>query len=150
MIEDPVQVRLREARVARLATADAKGCPHVVPVCYVYDGGVFYTPLDRKPKREAPERLVRVRNILENPQVALIVDEYSEEWGKLWYILVRGTAELLQEGREREEACRLLKVKYPQYAAGVLPETAPVIRITPDRIIAWGRFDGPPRENGQT
>lgn len=150
MIEDPVQVRLKEARVARLATADTKGRPHVVPVCYVYNGSVFYSPLDRKPKREAPERLARVRNILENPHVALVVDEYSEEWGRLWYILVRGTAELLREGREQEEACRLLKAKYPQYAAGVLPETAPVIRITPERIIAWGCLDGPPWEKGQT
>ncbi len=140
MNEEAVQVKLREARVARLATADAEGRPHIVPVCYVYDGRSFYTPLDRKPKREPPEQLARVRHILANPNVSLLFDEYHEDWERLWYILVRGTAELLPDGAEQEEAHRLLKAKYPPYAAGFLPEGAPVIRVTPNRIISWGQL----------
>ncbi|MBI3990431.1 MAG: TIGR03668 family PPOX class F420-dependent oxidoreductase [candidate division NC10 bacterium] len=137
---DPVQAKLLEARVARLATADAEGRPHLVPVCYAYDGRSFYTALDRKPKRGAPEQLARVRHIQANPNVALLIDEYHEDWEKLWYILIRGTATLLSEGEEHKEAHRLLKEKYPQYRAGLLPEGALLIRIVPTRIIAWGKL----------
>ena len=140
MNENVVQARLKEARVARLATQDAEGRPHVVPICYAYDGQSFYTPLDLKPKRLPVESLARVRHIRANPHVALLVDEYDEDWGKLWYILVRGKAEILLEGAERTEALALLREKYPQYASGeLLPEDAPVIRISPVRIIPWGR-----------
>ena len=135
-----LRARLKEARVARLATADAKGHPHLIPVCFVYDGRCFYTPLDLKPKRIRPERLARVRNVRANPNVALLVDEYREDWESLWYILIRGTAALLDEGKEHREAHRLLKTKYPQYAAGLLPEGAPLIRIVPTRIVSWGNL----------
>src|SRR5438067_898697 len=84
--------RLQQARVARLATVDADGRPHMVPVCFLYDTGFFYTAIDKKPKRVALEKLARVRNILARRKVALLVDEYQEDWTKLWFILVRGTA----------------------------------------------------------
>ena len=132
--------KLRRARVARLATADRRGRPHVVPVCFAYDGRAFYTAVDLKPKRAAPEKLTRVRNILANPNVALLVDDYREDWSRLWFILVRGNARLLRRGKEQQKAHRLLRKKYRQYAAGLLPAGAPVIRIRPKRIFAWGRF----------
>ncbi len=141
MIERAVDARLRKARVARLATSDAEGRPHIVPVCYAYDGRAFYTPVDLKPKRVPAERLARVRNIRAHPGVALVVDEYHEEWDRLWYILVRGQAAVVSGGNEREEALRLLREKYPQYAAPqLLPEDAPVIRIVPVKITSWGRL----------
>lgn len=134
-------MKLQEARVARLATADVEGRPHLVPVCYAYNGHSFYTALDRKPKRGAPEQLARVQNILANPNVALLIDEYHEDWEKLWYILIRGTAEVLSEGTEHTEALSLLKEKYAQYrTGGFLGDEARVIRIVPTRIVTWGKL----------
>jgi len=137
-----IRSRLKEARVARLATLDAKNRPHVVPVCFLYDGSVFYTALDKKPKRLPPERLARVRHIRATPQVALLIDEYYEEWTRLWFVLVRGTAKLIPKSatRERARVIRQLRKKYAQYAAGMLADDAPIIRITPKRIALWGTF----------
>ncbi len=131
--------RLRVARVARLATVDARGRPHLVPICFVYDRGVFYTAIDRKPKRTG--RLQRVQNIEANPRVALLVDHYEESWDRLWYVLIRGRAALLgpAERKEAEKARSLLQKKYANYRTGLLPPDAPIIRIRPQRITSWGR-----------
>ena len=83
-------------RVARLATSDKEGNPHVIPVCYAFDGQRFYTPLDEKPKRVAESKLRRVRNIETRPEVALVIDYYDDDWSRLGYVLVQGQAELLQ------------------------------------------------------
>jgi PPOX class probable F420-dependent enzyme len=141
-IPGTVRARLEDARVARLATADARLRPHVVPVCFVYDGKVFYTAIDQKPKRVTPERLTRLRNILAVPQVALLIDQYDEDWTRLWYILIRGKAKLLPRSGHKERAWALLKLraKYPQYAGRMLPNDAPIIRITPDRTTFWGKI----------
>jgi PPOX class probable F420-dependent enzyme len=141
-ISSAIQAKLKAARVARLATLDAEHRPHIVPVCFVYDGKVFYSAVDRKPKSVAPEKLARLRHITASPQVALIVDKYREDWGKLWFILVRGKATLIPKSAqtERARAIRQLRAKYPQYGAAMLPDDAPVIRITPDRITSWGRI----------
>lgn len=141
LISDPVRTRLEKARVARLATLDAKFRPHIVPVCFAFDSGQLYSAVDLKPKRLAPEKLARLRNIQASPQVALLIDEYDEDWNRLWYVLVRGKAELIAESAqaERTRAVRQLRAKYPQYAAGMLPDDAPIIRITPERITSWGK-----------
>jgi PPOX class probable F420-dependent enzyme len=137
-----IQAKLENARVARLATADAKHRPHLVPVCFAYDGKVFYTAIDQKPKRVKPERLTRLQNILAVPQVALLIDEYDEDWTKLWYILIWGRAKLIGMLAQKERACALrkLRAKYPQYSDTMLPNDAPIIRITPDRIAFWGEL----------
>ena len=137
-----IRSRLRQARVARFATLDTKRRPHVVPVCFHYDGSHFYTAIDKKPKRLAPEKLARVRHITTNPQVALLIDEYHEDWTRLWFVLVRGTARLIPKSarRERARVIRQLRKKYPQYAAGMLPDDAPIIRIAPQQIACWGKF----------
>ena len=134
---------LNEARVARLATLDAKARPHIVPVCFVYDGKFFYTAIDHKPKRVAPARLARLRNIREAPRVALLIDEYDEDWTQLWYILIRGKAKLIPKSAHKEHAraIRKLRAKYPQYAQGMLADDAPVIRITPKRTTSWGKIE---------
>jgi PPOX class probable F420-dependent enzyme len=134
---------LNEARVARLATLDAKTRPHIVPVCFVYDGKFFYTAIDQKPKRVAPARLARLRNIREAPRVALLIDEYDEDWTQLWYILIRGKAKLIPKSARKEHAraIRKLRAKYPQYAQGMLADDAPVIRITPKRTTSWGKIE---------
>ena len=124
-------------RVGRLATADAGGTPHVVPVCYAYDGRYIYSALDLKAKRVAARRLKRVRNIETNPRVALVIDEYDEDWDVLAYVLVHGTAEVLEGGPDRAHGATLLREKYPQYRE-LLEEGCTVLRIDPERVVVWG------------
>jgi len=141
-ISKAVRAKVREARVARLATVDSRSRPHIVPVCFVLDGSVFYSAIDRKPKRVAPEKLARLKNIRGRPRVALLIDHYSEDWTQLWYILIRGKAKLLppSSAAERARAIRLLKAKYAQYAAGMMGEDGPILRISVERIVAWGKI----------
>ena len=141
-ISGAVQKILKAARVARLATLDAKGRPHVVPVCFAYDGKLFYTAVDQKPKRVPRERLARLQNIRAVPRVALLIDHYDDDWTQLWYILIRGKAKLLPNSarKERSLAIHKLRAKYPQYAQGMLADDAPIIRIIPERTTAWGKI----------
>lgn len=140
LISPEVRAKLDSARVARLATLDADLRPHAIPICFVWDGSVLYSAIDRKPKRVAPSRLERLKNIEKSPQVALLVDQYDEDWTCLWYVLVRGEAELVSASAERERAIERLRAKYPQYDASMLADDAPVLRITPVRITAWGKI----------
>jgi PPOX class probable F420-dependent enzyme len=135
----PTQSAFAEAqRTGHLATADHAGQPHVVPVCYAYAHGSFYIALDAKPKRVAHKRLKRVRNILENPQVALVIDRYAEDWSKLAYLLVRGLAALLPpDDPEHARAVELLRARYPQYRAMPIDEQ-PAIVIRVESVVAWG------------
>jgi coenzyme F420-0:L-glutamate ligase / coenzyme F420-1:gamma-L-glutamate ligase len=128
---------IRAARLAHLATAGADGQPHVIPVCFVFDGKYFYSPIDEKPKRTTPSRLKRVKNIQENAQAALVIDRYSEDWKRLAYILIRGTAKILHRGAAHAEAVRRLRRKYPQYRQMAI-HTRPMIQITPIRWTFWG------------
>src|SRR5215475_15325461 len=79
-IAESIRKVVKNARVARLATSDSKGRPHIVPVCFAYDGKALYSPVDRKPKRVSPERLVRLQNIRAVSRVALLIDKYDEDW----------------------------------------------------------------------
>lgn len=128
-------------RAGRLATADRQGMPHVIPVCYACDGSSLYIALDEKPKRVAPERLKRVRNLLENSQVALVVDRYDDDWSRLAYVMVQGQAELLEPGHlDHGQALTLLRARYPQYRSMAL-EARPVVAIRPSNIVAWGALE---------
>ncbi|MBV8732556.1 MAG: TIGR03668 family PPOX class F420-dependent oxidoreductase [Acidobacteriia bacterium] len=137
-----VRRRLKQARVARLATLDVKGRPHIVPICFVYDGKLFYTAIDSKPKRVPAGRLARLQNIRAAPRVALLIDEYGEDWSRLWYVLIRGRATVIPRSAKEERARVIgkLRAKYPQYDRGMLAEDAPIIRITPERITSWGKI----------
>ena len=128
---------IASARVAHLATADSNAVPHVIPICFAYDGSFFYSAIDQKPKRTYGMNLKRTRNILSNPQVALILDHYEEEWSQLWYVLIKGQGELLQSGQEHRTAIELLRQKYPQYRTMDI-EGNPVIKIKPTAIVSWG------------
>ena len=127
---------VRDARVARLATVDERGRPHVVPVCFVYQDGAVYSVLDAKPKRVAVTHLRRVRNLLANPNVQLLVDRYDEDWTRLAYVQLRGRAEILQPGPEHAQALATLRAKYRQYAAMALAD-APLIKVTVEDHVAW-------------
>ena len=136
-ISEEVHDFMEAQRVGRLATADAEGAPHVVPVCYAFDGHRIYSALDLKPKRVHWLRLKRVRNIEVNPSVALVIDRYSEDWSRLAYVLIRGVADIMETGEEQERAVSLLRARYPQYDA-LLADDPPMLRITPDRVVSWG------------
>lgn len=134
----PIQSKfLNSNRVARLATADKAGVPHIVPVCYVLDGASLYIALDAKPKRVAPLRLKRVRNIKENAEVSLLVDHYDEDWTALGWVRLDGRAELIVQGQEHADALSLLRERYPQYES-TLPDDAVVIAVRVHRVSSWG------------
>ena len=128
---------IESARVAHLATADKSGRPHVIPICFVFDGKQFFSPIDEKPKRAAPAKLKRLKNIAENPNVALIVDRYDENWRKLAYVLIFGAGRVLLTGESHRRAVKLLRKKYPQYRRMAIGER-PMIVITPRRVASWG------------
>jgi PPOX class probable F420-dependent enzyme len=129
------------ARVARLATVDSEDCkPYLVPVVFIYDGNGFYIPIDEKAKRSKPENLRRVKNIHTNPNVALLIDEYNEDWKKIWFIMIQGNASLInniesKQNRLINRVHRLLYEKYPQYLTTGIGEFC--IMIRPQRIINW-------------
>ena len=129
---------LQAHRVARLATVDERGQPYVVPICYAFDGQDFYSALDEKPKQVAPKQLKRVRNILANPRVGLVIDDYYEDWRHLAYLQIRGQAALIPPGTtEHMTAIDLLRAKYPQYQTMAI-EQQPVLKITPEKVLVWG------------
>jgi len=117
------------ARVARLATVGRDGRPHVVPICFVLDGETLYTAVDEKPKRT--RRLKRLENIEANPHVEVLIDHYEDDWSKLWWVRLRGTARIVEDPR----AVDLLVAKYPQYAER-RPE-GPVIAIYVEERSEW-------------
>src|SRR5262247_430138 len=94
-------------RIGHLATADSPGTPHLVPICFVYDGHAIYSAIDHKPKRRTGYGMKRIRNILENPRVAFLVHHYEEDWQQLYHVLIRGTASILESGPEHQRALRL-------------------------------------------
>jgi coenzyme F420-0:L-glutamate ligase/coenzyme F420-1:gamma-L-glutamate ligase len=128
---------LRSARVAHLATADASGQPHVIPICFVFDGKCFYSAIDEKPKQIAPSKLKRLRNILENPRVSLVIDRYDDHWNKLAHVLVFGKARVAMSGVNYRKAVNLLRRKYPQYRTMRI-DRLPMILIRPMRTTSWG------------
>ena len=128
---------LRDARIAHLATADRAGRPHVIPICFAFDGKDLYSPIDEKPKQTAPRQLKRLRNISENSQVALVIDRYDEDWRKLAYVLIFAKARILWRGEKHRRAVRLLRQKYPQYRAMKI-DRLPMIVIAAKRIVCWG------------
>ena len=118
---------------------DESASPLVVPVCFAYDGKFVYSPIDKKPKSVTTSELKRVRNIMHNPSVSLVIDEYFENWSKLYYIIIRGKAELIYKGDEYNNILRVLSEKYDQYLQMGLEQLGyPVIKITPEKIISWG------------
>lgn len=138
----PDQARFLDAhRVARLATADGDGAPHVVPVCFVVDGDNAYITIDQKPKSGPARNLKRLRNIAANPAVALVADRYDDDdWSRLAWVMVRGPAEILETGSEHTKSQALMQARYRQLAAMDLIGL-PVIAIRIERVASWGDLD---------
>jgi PPOX class probable F420-dependent enzyme len=122
--------RVATARVARLATIDPDGRPHLVPIVFVLDGDRLYTAVDAKPKRS--RRLRRIENARERPDVTVLVDEYDDDWRRLWWVRLRGRARVLDDGEEAERAVALLAEKYEQYRHE--PAGVPVLAVD---VIEW-------------
>jgi PPOX class probable F420-dependent enzyme len=121
------------ARVARLATTDTDGRPHLVPIVFALEGDTLYSAVDRKPKRS--QRLRRIENARARPHVTILVDHYEEDWARLWWIRLRGRARVLDGGEEREHALALLSKKYPQYRAE--PPEGPVLAVDVSEVREW-------------
>jgi PPOX class probable F420-dependent enzyme len=108
--------RFAAARVARLATIDASGRPHLVPIVFALDDDTIYSAVDDKPKRTTELR--RLANVKANPQVSLLVDHYDEDWSKLWWVRADGTGRVLEAGTaEANRAITLLAERHPQQSA---------------------------------
>jgi PPOX class probable F420-dependent enzyme len=132
-----VQRFVQTHRLARLATVDGQGQPLVLPICYVVDGETLFSPTDAKPKRVPVQRLKRLQNIREHPQVALVIDDYDEDWTQLSYVLLHGTAGILTEGVRFGRAIAALREKYVQYRHMPIEEN-PMIVVHLTRVISWG------------
>jgi PPOX class probable F420-dependent enzyme len=140
MDREQARRRLSEARVGRLATADAGGVPHVVPLAFALDGDTVYWAVDQKPKRT--RELKRLANIRANPNVELVVDRYEERWDRIWWVRAAGPARIVQGEAETERALELLAAKYRQYRR--LRPPGPVVAIEVARL-TWWEGGGPGR-----
>ena len=141
MLTDQERRFLEAGRVARLATADAEGRPHVVPVCYALTPSTVYFTIDEKPKRRPGASLKRLANLRANPFAALVVDRYDEDWSRLGWVMVQGRAEILHAGPEHDRAQAELRARYPQLIAMQI-EALPVVAVRIDHVSSWGRLEG--------
>jgi len=137
MLSEREREFLADQRVAYLATADRHAAPHVVPVCFALAGESLYITIDEKPKRVSGRPLKRIRNIAENPTVAIVVDRYDEDWTRLGWVMLHGRAEILAEGTEHDAAQALLRTRYAQLAAMQIAQLA-VIAVRIDKTTSWG------------
>ena len=131
--EEEARARLSDTRVARLATATCDGEPHLVPVTFAVDGDLIYTTVDHKPKKSG--NLRRLRNIRENPRVALLVDYYSDDWDQLWWVRIDGWASVVEDERGLQDPLDVLAERYEQYRE--IRPVGPVIVIQADRWKGW-------------
>ena len=139
MINDAyLKTIIDKATVARLATVDSECKPHLIPVVFVFDNGYYFIPIDEN----KPENLKRIKNIQQNPNVALLIDEYNEDWRKLYFIMIQGKASIIG-GKELEQneqvllekAHKMLSGKYDQYEEIGIGHY--IIMIVPQKVITW-------------
>jgi len=132
-------------RIGHLATTGPDGMPHVMPVCYALDDAALYFVADAKPKRRPARELERLRNIRANGRAALVVDDWDEDWTRLAWVMVRGTAAIVDDAASHAAALALLRARYPQYRAMALddPHEHPVVRILPVRVRSWRARERP-------
>lgn len=122
------------SRVARMATIDPDGRPHIVPLVFALDGDTLYSSIDDKPK-DTP-RVRRLTNIRANPErVTALIDHYEDDWPAVWWVRLRGTGRVLEDGQERDRGLALLAEKYPQYRD--LPPQGAVIALDVTEWRGW-------------
>lgn len=144
MLDPEERAYLETSRVARLATANTDARPHAVPICYaLLDDDTIATPIDEKPQTAPPTSLRRTRDVTDNPHVALLADHYTDDWTKLGWLRILGTATLLEPHTdEHATAVSALEDKYHQYQTHALNDR-PIIHITPGSTTSWGELDRP-------
>ena len=142
MLTDDQRRFLDGQRVARLATADAGGRPHVIPICFVTIEATVYFTIDEKPKRKSGALLKRLANMRENPLVALVADHYDDDWSKLGWVMVQGRAEVLDAGDEHDRAQASLRARYRQLG-DMRIEGLPVVAIRIQHASSWGNLQPP-------
>jgi PPOX class probable F420-dependent enzyme len=136
-LEPSVRDFIESQRIARLATVDERGDPHIVPICFGLDGDVLYSPVDEKPKRGDFRNLRRIRNVIANPNVQVLFDVYDDsDWSRLRYVQLRGTARIIDAGAEHARAVALLRRRYRQYETMAL-ESRPVIAVGIRHLVKW-------------
>ena len=133
MKQDEIDRRLAAARSAVLGTVDGRGRPHLVPIVFARREDRLYTAVDRKPK--TTRRLKRLSNIKANPQVSVLVDNYTDDWAGLWWIRLDGAAEVIRSGPRLRQGLALLADKYAAYA--IDPPPGPLIKMRIEVIRAW-------------
>jgi PPOX class probable F420-dependent enzyme len=127
------------ARVARLATVDPTGAPHLVPMVFALVGDVIYSAVDAKPKRHAALR--RLANIAAEPRVSVLADHYDEDWATLWWVRADGVARVLDASDpDARPGLAALTGRYPQYR--VAPPPGPVVAVEVRRWSAWSAAGG--------
>jgi PPOX class probable F420-dependent enzyme len=131
MSAEQARARFAVTPVARLATADAAGVPHLVPIVFALVGDALYFVVDDKPKASA--QLRRLANIRANPRVGVLVDRYDDDWDKLWWARADGTARVLDDFDETATAA--LARRYPRYHRSAPP--GPMVEIAVDRWSGW-------------
>ncbi len=124
---------LTKARVAHLGLLDSDGAPRVMPVTFAIADGRVWSAIDEKPKRPGREP-ARLRFLRERPRVALTVDRYDDDWSRLAWVQVLGTARVLDAGAE-PGAMGALAEKYEPYRERRPP--GPLIAIEPERVLSW-------------
>jgi PPOX class probable F420-dependent enzyme len=128
--------RFAAARVARLATADRYGTPHLVPVVFAVEDDCIYMVTDAKPKRTTALR--RLGNVRQNPAVTLLVDHYDEDWNELWWARADGRGRVLEPDQpEAVRAIAQLQARYTQQRA-----TGAVLAVDVDRWSGWAATSG--------
>jgi len=126
MTPEEARRRFTSSRVARMATIDPFGLPHLVPIVFALERDTIYSAVDHKPKRTTALR--RLANVAANPGVAVLVDEYTEEWDRLWWARADGTATVHEGGSPAgAHGIALLTKRYTQYAPR--PPGGPVIAV---------------------
>jgi PPOX class probable F420-dependent enzyme len=132
--EDDARERFRSSRVARLATVNAEGQPHLVPVTFALCGNVIVIAVDHKPK--GTTNLKRLRNITKSGWVSLLADDYDDQdWSRLWWVRVDGTARIVDDKQERADPIGRLCEKYVQYREK--PPAGPIIQVDVDTLTGW-------------
>lgn len=139
-MEEWVARALQDTRVARLATVDAHGAVRLVPVCFALVDGWLASAVDHKPKRTS--QLRRLDDMRAAGQATVLLDHYDDDWSQLWWVRVRGRAEVLDgDDPARHRALDALVTKYPQYRDR--PPAGAVWRVALDEL-RWWRAGAPP------
>jgi PPOX class probable F420-dependent enzyme len=131
MLESDALALVAAARVGHLATVRSNGAPHLVPVVFALIGRRLVSPIDHKPKRSP--RLLRLDNIRQESRVSLLVDHYEEDWTRLWWVRVDGSASILDSIHPSETAA--LAEKYPEYRNR--PPTGVGLAIEIEAVNSW-------------